>query len=243
MIYKEYVYRLRLDEFYEFLVDYRKGVRVLEERDGIVEFAVYEPLEGLSPTGVREVRAIPPKESFKPIQVGDFVILPPWIKPLVINPGSAFGTGLHPTTQLCLEAIEDFFQEGWSAIDVGCGSGILSIALKLMGAKEVVAIDKDENAVLECKRNAELNGFEIKVYHAEPKDIALSFDFLVANLETQIFLEVMDDLVRLFRKVAVFSGIYKRRELRTFLNLVKNYDLGVKRVRSKKDWFCVVLEK
>jgi ribosomal protein L11 methyltransferase len=243
MNYREYIYRLRKEDFYQFLLDYGKGVRLLEEGKGDVVFAVYEPLQGLEPIEVREIKAITPKESFKPIALGEFVVLPPWLKPIFINPGSAFGTGLHPTTQLCLKAIEDFFQEGWSAIDVGCGSGILSIALKLKGANRVVAIDIDPQAVQECKSNAELNRVELEVYQAQPKDINQNFDFMVANLETHVFLEVMEDLVKLFERRAVLSGIYKKDELREILKLLKVYTLKVKKYTSKKGWFCLVVDR
>jgi ribosomal protein L11 methyltransferase len=243
MNYREYIYRLRKEDFYQFLLDYGKGVRLLEERKGDVVFAVYEPLQGFEPIEVKEIKALTPKESFKPITLGEFVVLPPWLKPIFINPGSAFGTGLHPTTQLCLKAIEDFFQEGWSAIDVGCGSGILSVALKLKGANKVVAIDIDPQAVQECKVNARINRVELEVYLAQPKDINQSFDFMVANLETHIFLEVMEDLVKLFERRAVLSGIYKKDELREILKLLKVYTLKVKKYTSKKGWFCLVVDR
>lgn len=112
MNYKEYIYRLGKEDFYQFLLDYGKGVRLLGEEKEDVVFAVYEPLQGFEPIEVREIKAITPKEGFKPITLGEFVVLPPWLKPIFINPGSAFGTGLHPTTQLCLKAIEEFSQEG-----------------------------------------------------------------------------------------------------------------------------------
>jgi ribosomal protein L11 methyltransferase len=243
MNYREYIYRLRKEDFYQFLLDYGKGVRLLEEVKEDVVFAVYEPLQGFEPIEVREIKAITPKDSFKPITLGEFVVLPPWLKPIFINPGSAFGTGLHPTTQLCLKAIEDFFVEGWSVIDVGCGSGILSIALKLKDANRVVAIDIDPQAVQECKANAELNHVELEVYRAQPKDINQTFDFMVANLETHIFFEVMQDLVKLFEKRAVLSGIYKKDELREVLKLLGNYPLKVKNRISKKGWFCLVVDK
>jgi len=243
MNYKEYIYRLGKEDFYQFLLDYGKGVRLLEEGKEDVVFAVYEPLQGFEPIEVREIKVITPKEGFKPITLGEFVVLPPWLKPIFINPGSAFGTGLHPTTQMCLEAIEEFFQEGWSAIDVGCGSGILSIALKLKGANKVTAIDIDPQAVQECKANAELNHVELEVYRAQPKDINQTFDFMVANLETHIFFEVMQDLIKLFEKRAVLSGIYKKDELREMLKLLGNYPLKVKRRISKKGWFCLVVDR
>jgi [LSU ribosomal protein L11P]-lysine N-methyltransferase (EC 2.1.1.-) len=241
MIYKRYIYRMQKEEFYEFLLRYGKGLEIVKEGED-VEFAVYEPLHGMEPIEVSQVKVKAPKESFKPIKVGDFLIIPPWIKAVVINPGSAFGTGLHPTTQLCLRSMQRFFHPGWSAIDVGCGSCILSIALKFLGASEVLAIDIDPLAIKECKRNAKTNGVEIKVLQATPEDVERSFDFLVANLDIHVFRKSMLSILKLFNKIGVFSGIYGKSELKEFVQMVKNHPVDVKSIRSKGGWFVVVLQ-
>ncbi|WP_448584625.1 50S ribosomal protein L11 methyltransferase [Thermocrinis sp.] len=242
MVYKKYIYRIQKEEFYEFLLKYEKGLEII--RDGEeVEFATYEPLPGMEPIEVSQVKVKTPKESFKPIGVGDFLVIPPWIKPIVINPGSAFGTGLHPTTQLCLKAIKNFFKPNWSAVDVGCGSCILSIALKILGASDVLAIDIDPLAVKECKKNAEVNRVDIRVLQATPEEVKQSFDFLVANLDIQVFRKSIHSIFNLFDKIGVFSGIYRRDELKEFMQMVKDYPVKVKSVESKSSWFSVVLQK
>jgi ribosomal protein L11 methyltransferase len=76
MNYREYIYRLGKEDFYQFLLDYGKGVRLLEEGKGDVVFAVYEPLQGFEPVEVREIKVITPKEGFKPIALGEFAVLP-----------------------------------------------------------------------------------------------------------------------------------------------------------------------
>ncbi|MCK5634887.1 MAG: 50S ribosomal protein L11 methyltransferase, partial [Anaerolineales bacterium] len=105
------------------------------------------------------------QKHFQPIPIGKrLLIIPPWItieeskrKVIALEPGMAFGTGLHPSTRLCLEAIEDILQPGDNILDVGCGTGILSIASVLLGANHVLAVDTDDIAVQATRENAERN--------------------------------------------------------------------------------------
>jgi ribosomal protein L11 methyltransferase len=110
------------------------------------------------------------KEHYRPVAVGQRLqIVPAWLEPsnpqrlaVRIEPGMAFGTGTHPTTQMCLEAIEEFFQEGvddapHTVIDIGCGSGILSIAALKLGAQHVLGVDVDPEALESARQNAALN--------------------------------------------------------------------------------------
>ena len=106
------------------------------------------------------------KEHFKPIPIGDsLLITPAWQTPkdkqnkviIRINPAMAFGTGAHPTTQLCLRLLEHQLTSGMSVIDIGCGSGILSIAALKLGASHLLAVDISEEAVASAKENAGLN--------------------------------------------------------------------------------------
>lgn len=101
------------------------------------------------------------KTHYDPIPVGDrFLIQPSWLSvlehdrlPIILNPSMAFGTGTHPTTQLCLIAIEKFLSAGETLIDVGCGSGILSIGAARLGARKVLGFDIDPTAVVIARRN------------------------------------------------------------------------------------------
>lgn len=105
------------------------------------------------------------KENFKSLEIDNINILPEWEKPkdgminIYIEPGNAFGTGNHPTTKLCVSAINKIFNEhnNISLLDIGTGSGILSIIAYTLGAKNVVAIDIDENCELNIKENLKLN--------------------------------------------------------------------------------------
>ena len=108
------------------------------------------------------------KQYYKPILIGQrLLILPAWMESpepnrvaIKIDPGMAFGTGTHPTTQLCLELMENAFVKGQTSkvIDVGCGSGILAIAAWKLGAKEILGVDIDEESVKNSRENADTNG-------------------------------------------------------------------------------------
>jgi len=106
------------------------------------------------------------KKHYRPILIGKkLLILPAWIEredpgrvAVKIDPSMAFGTGTHPTTQLCLEMVEDYTRPGIHVIDVGCGSGILSVAALKLGAGHALGVDIDNAAVISSKENAEANG-------------------------------------------------------------------------------------
>ena len=107
------------------------------------------------------------RDFHRPVWVGPLWIGPPWEQPpaeataVVIDPGRAFGTGAHPTTQLCLAFLLDL--ERGSLIDVGCGSGVLSVAAATLGFEPVIALDHDSAAVEAAKRNAAANDVEVDV--------------------------------------------------------------------------------
>ncbi|MEJ5225854.1 MAG: 50S ribosomal protein L11 methyltransferase [Anaerolineales bacterium] len=106
------------------------------------------------------------KGRYRPIAIGrQLIIVPAWMDnpdplrtPIKIDPGMAFGTGTHPTTQLCLELIEQFVPRGGEVIDVGCGSGILSVAAIKLGARHALAVDIDPDSVKSSQENAQSNG-------------------------------------------------------------------------------------
>jgi len=113
------------------------------------------------------------KQHYKPIPIGSrLLIVPAWLEaadperiPIRIDPGMAFGTGTHPSTQLCLEILEDLSQlpekrghQDWEAIDLGCGTAILAIAALKLGASQALAVDTDPQAVAAARQNAEVNG-------------------------------------------------------------------------------------
>ena len=159
------------------------------------------------------------KKYFKPLKVGKKILIcPTWenAKPyedienrkiLKLDPGLAFGTGSHETTRLCLEMLEDEINGKIKVLDLGCGSGILSIASLILGAENAIGVDIDELAVKTAIENAELNEvkskFEAKVGDLD-ENVSGQFDVVLANI-------VADVLIRLNEKVSkylVSGGIY-----------------------------------
>jgi len=240
---KRFIYSLPEEEFLEFVYENSVPVEVVKRQEGVVYFAVYKKIDHLKPVKVDEISDDWKnwKENFKPIEIEDFIILPPWKKPVFIKPGLAFGTGLHPTTQLCIKALKKYLKSGMSVLDVGTGSGILAVVSKLLGASYVLGIDISDDAVRECKENAELNGLKIECLKAQPKDISKSFDLVVANLEIQIFEKVLKDILPKFKELGIFSGLYREEDLENFKSMVKDYK--ILEVLEKEEWFAIVLKK
>ena len=128
------------------------------------------------------------KQFHRPVEIGSLWVGPPWeepspgLVPVTIDPGRAFGTGAHPTTQLCLDLLQQL--EGGSLVDLGCGSGVIAIAAALLGYFPVTALDLDEAAVEATTRNAEANGVEIEVArHDLRRAPTPEADVAVANLD------------------------------------------------------------
>jgi ribosomal protein L11 methyltransferase len=127
------------------------------------------------------------KEFHRPVRVGPMWIGPPWQDPppgvtaIVIDPGRAFGTGAHPTTQLCVELLLEL--EPSSVLDLGCGSGVLAIVAAKLGCTPVVALDADENAVAATISNAHANGVQIDARLADAFNEELpAADIALANI-------------------------------------------------------------
>jgi ribosomal protein L11 methyltransferase len=146
-----------------------------------------------------------------PVVVGSLWVGPPWaspaegLTPVVIDPGRAFGTGGHPTTQLCLELLHDL--ERGSVLDIGCGSGVLAIAAAKLGFGPVTAIDSDGAAVDATRRNAAANSAELDVHQLDAlADVPPSADIVLANLD----LATLGALARHLKcPRAVTSGYYE----------------------------------
>lgn len=179
---------------------------------------------GLGPIGEVQVRRIEDedwleswKRSFVPIRIGSFLVRPTWASdsadgdaiPLVLDPGMAFGTGLHPTTQQCLEALSTMELEGRSFLDVGTGSGILAIAASKRGAQPIIGVDTDPLAVSAAKEHAEFNGAPIEVSQGSASDVLGTFDVVVANIVAPVLIAIAVDLrARLSeRGVLVLAGV------------------------------------
>jgi ribosomal protein L11 methyltransferase len=148
------------------------------------------------------------KRFHRPVEIGSLWIGPPWAEPtaglipIVIDPGRAFGTGAHPTTQLCLELLLGL--ERGRLVDVGCGSGVIAIAAARLGFSPVTAVDSDEDAIEATRRNAASNGVTVDArtldVSAEPIPPA---DVAVANIDLATIGRLRPEAARL-----VTSGYY-----------------------------------
>jgi ribosomal protein L11 methyltransferase len=144
------------------------------------------------------------KAHFKPRQVGSLFLTAPWheeatpagLTRLTIEPGLAFGTGDHPTTELCLRALEAFLAShpGASVLDVGTGSGILAIAAKKLGARRVAATDNDPRAERETVENSARNGVELEIVSLQT--VGGTFDLVLANILANTLAELAPELAR-----------------------------------------------
>jgi ribosomal protein L11 methyltransferase len=167
-----------------------------EEGEG--ELAVYTDADGeqrlRAEFGEVVAEAVEPgweerwREFHRPLWIGPLWVGPPWEEPpgdviaVVVDPGRAFGTGSHPTTRLCLGVLLEL--ERGSLLDVGCGSGVLSVAAAKLGFGPIVAIDREVAAVEAARRNAETNGVAIDVRRGDVLETQLpSVDVALANID------------------------------------------------------------
>ncbi len=195
------------------------------------------------------------KEHWKPSKISDrIVICPTWesYKPkdneiiVYIDPGNAFGTGTHATTQLCVKAAEKYMEINSTVADIGTGSGILSICAKKLGAKSADAVDNDETAVETEKINAKVNkeediNFQTAISESLPSN---HYDFVFANILHNVLAQIMPDLKRIMKKGAkiVLSGILEGKE-EVVLKAIKENNLILKEEMRQKEWIAFVVQK
>ena len=196
------------------------------------------------------------KSNFKPRQVTPrLVIKPPWEEyperkgkvVIEIDPGMAFGTGTHPSTQMCLRALEELIQSSPrppSILDVGTGSGILSIAARKLGAKQVLAIDIDPLAIACARKNAAANtlngGIEFRVGSLD--GLRRVFDIVIANLLPQELLSLAPSLPKRMSPggALIVSGLLKKQK-KEIAFAFGELGLEVLHSRESKGWACFVL--
>jgi len=199
------------------------------------------------------------KKGVVPVAVGKFYVRPSWCErsqdssllDLLIDPALAFGSGHHESTNMCLALLSELARDGMSALDVGCGSGILSIAMKKLGAK-VSACDTDEQAVTATQQNAEKNGVQIDQIwlgsvsslneQSSSESAQPQFDLVVANIIADVILILSADLKKALKPGGrlVLSGIlekYKDRIEQAFS------DLNFMQMKKQNEWLSFVYER
>ena len=161
-----------------------------------------------------------------------------------IDPGMAFGTGTHETTRMCINAIEKYMNKGDSLIDIGCGSGILSIAAVHLGAKKVIAVDLDKLAVKVSKENVDLNGFSntIDVRYGDLTDVIdEKADVIVANIIADIIAKLSENIADFMKDGGYFisSGIINDKKDFVISKLKEN-NFDIIEENNDGEWNCIV---
>jgi len=202
------------------------------------------------------------KQYYKPTPIGEKLLIVPEWEPIpetdravfVNNPGMSFGTGTHASTRLALEALEKHIRMGDAILDLGCGSGILSICGLLMGAKYADAVDIDPNAVDISVRNAELNGITPDRFRAYVGDIlsdealakqfaAGKYQIILANIIADVIIQLPGFVLPALSKNGIFisSGIIEPR-LDDVVNALKNSGMEIIDVSLSEGWASVTAQ-
>ncbi len=202
------------------------------------------------------------KKYWVPELVGNhLLILPCWMnlnekfkdkKIIKIDPGAAFGTGSHPSTYLCLEKMENIFFSNKKILDIGSGSGILSVAARLLGAKEVYAVDNDYLAINSTKSNFQLNFGnlnKLNTYLGSFNEVIFKnqleqFDFVLCNILAEVIKGMIPNIYKCLRNdgEVIFSGILNSQK-DEIIKILIQHDLKLLDVSTRKDWACISAQK
>ena len=199
------------------------------------------------------------KDNYPPQEVGEkIVVLPYWLAgsegerlPVILDPGLTFGTGAHPSTQMVMETMEEVVRPGYQCLDLGSGSGILSIAALRLGAESAIGIDIDPQAEGIARENAAYNGFGSPEFTAltgnvtEDRELmdslaAKEYDLVLVNIVADVIIGLSPVLPNFLteKSTLICSGILDVR-LPDVLEALEKSGLTVVAVKEKEDWRCV----
>ena len=200
------------------------------------------------------------KKYFKPLRISkDIVVKPTWERytptgrdiVIEIDPGMAFGTGQHPSTRMCMIALEDILLkdrsiEKWRVLDVGTGTGILGISCAKLGAQRVVCLDIDPRSIEIASKNVDINRVEDRVQIIN-KDASIydgTFDLIVANLTSETLLKLRTHLISMTETggYLVISGIIDQ-DRKVIEERFLTDDVTLHSVITEKEWVCYLLKK
>ena len=217
-----------------------------------------------------EVNALPDtnweeswKDNYPPQEVGSsLVVLPYWLsnaaggrKPVILDPGLTFGTGAHPSTQMVMEAMEELVTPGMDCLDLGSGSGILSITALRLGAGSAIGVDIDPKAEDIARENALYNGFAAPEFTALTGNVtedrllmerlaSRTYDLVLVNIVADVIIGLAPVLPRFLgeKSTVICSGILDTR-LGDVTAALEKAGLAVTFRRSREDWRCVTVKR
>ena len=178
-------------------------------------------------------------------------VVPSWLEyqpkedeiTITLDPGCAFGTGTHQTTQLCMKAMEKYLKKGDSIADIGTGSGILAICAKKFGASSAYGCDNDETVIDVCIENAQINN-EDCIFELNTADkLTEKYDFICANILHNVLFEIMGDLKNIMKPQAkmVLSGILDEKKS-VVLEAIEREELKIIDTIHQDQWVAFVVE-
>ena len=230
-------------------------------RDSINNLSSYDIDLGQNAVSISEVHeeewATAWKKYYHPVKISErFTIVPTWeeYEPvssdeliIELDPGMAFGTGTHPTTVMCIQALERTIQEGDLVVDVGTGSGVLSIASALLGAKHIQALDLDEVAVESAKMNVKLNKVQdlVDVSQGNLLDgVDEQADVVVANILAEIIMRFTDDVGKVVKTGGYFiaSGIIQPKK-EDVKNAIIASGFTIEETIQMEDWVALIAKR
>ncbi|HHX01476.1 MAG TPA: 50S ribosomal protein L11 methyltransferase [Firmicutes bacterium] len=223
--------------------------QMLKEIEGLSKFGLQVGQVELTARVISETEwAFAWKQHYHPVSIGRVVVEPSWepaaaceLDKIVVtlDPGMAFGTGTHPTTAMCIQALQDHALEGQEVWDIGAGSGILAIIAAKLGAKTVRAVDIDPVAVEVCRENAVRNGVEIHCQQGSLPDLDGKADLIIANIIADVIIELLPVAVKKLKHGGLFlaSGIIDSRADEVAMAASAN-GLEIVHRQQQGEWVC-----